>query len=146
MKRLLILILVGVAACTSPAAVTTTTESTTTSAPATTEASTTTTEFTTTTPESTTTTEDDTARIEVVYRDGKVVEGGGRHRVVQGSEVEIYVEADVSDHVHVHGYDLFADITPEEGAEIRFTADIPGIFEVELEDRHLLLFELEVGP
>lgn len=55
------------------------------------------------------------------------------------------VTADVSDEVHVHGYDVFADVAPEAPAELTLTADIPGIFEVELESSGLVLFDLQVG-
>ena len=48
--------------------------------------------------------------------------------------------------MHLHGYDLMADVAPGAPATIRFTADVPGIFEVELEDRGLHIAELEVRP
>jgi hypothetical protein len=63
-----------------------------------------------------------------------------------GSRVEIVVTADVEEEVHLHGYDLSADVTPDRAARIRFRADIVGQFEVELEESHRLLFRLEVAP
>jgi hypothetical protein len=56
------------------------------------------------------------------------------------------VRSDVADHVHLHGYDLMRDVAPGAPAQLVFTADIPGRFEIELEDRHLQLAELEVRP
>ena len=56
------------------------------------------------------------------------------------------VEADVSDEVHVHGYDLLAEVSPDEPAVIVFRANAPGVFEVELEGAGLLLLELTVTP
>jgi hypothetical protein len=56
------------------------------------------------------------------------------------------VHADVSDEVHVHGYDIHGDVSPESPSSITFTADAPGVFEVELESAGLLLFELKVSP
>ncbi len=81
--------------------------------------------------------------IEVTVLNG-VVRGPGEFEVNQGDEVEIVVNADVSDEVHLHGYDLTADVTPDRPARISFTADAPGIYEVELESAGLLLFELKV--
>ncbi len=52
--------------------------------------------------------------------------------------------ADVTDEVHVHGYDYYLDLTPGVAVELAFVADIPGIFEIELEGSGLLLFELVV--
>jgi hypothetical protein len=46
--------------------------------------------------------------------------------------------------VDPHGYDLSADVAPGRPAVIDFTADAPGVFEVELEQAHLRLFELQV--
>ena len=74
------------------------------------------------------------------------VDGGGRVEVAQGSRVRLTVEADVTDEVHVHGYDLFAEVAPGRPATLEFLADIPGIFEVELEESQLHLLELEVSP
>jgi hypothetical protein len=61
-----------------------------------------------------------------------------------GEKLTILVRSDVADEVHVHGYNLFDDVGPGEQATIELAADIPGVFEVELEGAHLLLFELQV--
>lgn len=67
-------------------------------------------------------------------------------RVTLGSRVEIVVEADIEEEVHLHTYDLKADVAPGEPARIRFRADIPGRHEVELEGAGRLLFLLQVVP
>lgn len=54
--------------------------------------------------------------------------------------------ADTVDRVHLHGYDLTADVAPRRAAKISFTADAPGRFEVELEERVLPIAELELRP
>ncbi len=72
------------------------------------------------------------------------VTGPGRAEVPRGEDVTITVTADVTDEVHVHGYDLLAVVSPDAPAVIEFTATIPGIFEVELEGAHLELLLLEV--
>ena len=56
------------------------------------------------------------------------------------------MQADVADEVHVHGYDLMADVSPGRAAVIAFRADAAGVFEVELEDAGKLLFRLRVTP
>ena len=74
-------------------------------------------------------------------------QGGIAHdSVARGRSVVITVTADVADHVHVHGYDLMADVAPGTPATIRFTADAPGRLEIELEDSGVQIAELEVRP
>lgn len=85
-----------------------------------------------------------TLRVTVV--DGRPSGGIGRLTVPRGVAVRIVVRADVSDHVHVHGYDLMRNVGPGRPAQFAFEATIPGRFEVELEDRRLLIAELEVTP
>lgn len=69
-----------------------------------------------------------------------------RVTVERGRDVVLNVTADVADHVHVHGYDLKADVAPGKPAKIAFTADVAGRFEVELEERHRQIAELAVEP
>ena len=69
-----------------------------------------------------------------------------RYSVKQDKKVVIVVRTELSDHVHLHGYDLMADVGPGKPATIRFTATAPGRFELELEDRGLEFAELEVRP
>jgi len=68
------------------------------------------------------------------------------YSVKQGRRVVLVVRSELSDHVHLHGYDLMADVGPGQPATIRFTANAPGRFEIELEDRGLQIAELEVRP
>jgi FtsP/CotA-like multicopper oxidase with cupredoxin domain len=67
-----------------------------------------------------------------------------RVRVDRGEKVRIRVEADRNEEVHLHGYDLSKDVAPGKPATIDFTADAPGVFEVELEQARLKLFEIQV--
>ena len=69
-----------------------------------------------------------------------------RVTIEQGQRVTLIVSADVVDEVHVHGYDLMADVAPGSPARISFEASVPGRFEVELESRALQIAELRVGP
>jgi FtsP/CotA-like multicopper oxidase with cupredoxin domain len=76
---------------------------------------------------------------------GSTVQTASRRvRVDRGEKVRIRVEADRNEEVHVHGYDLSKDVGPGQPATIEFTADAPGLFEVELEEAALKLFELQV--
>lgn len=90
-----------------------------------------------------TTAEPGPLRIKVDVYDG-LAQGEPRVVVERGEEVELVVTSDAADEVHLHGYDLKADVTPDAAAVIRFVANLPGIYEVELEDAGLLLVELEV--
>lgn len=85
-------------------------------------------------------------RIAIAFRNGRVVGGVERVTVERGDRVVLVVRSDEADHVHLHGYDLLVDVVPGRAARIRFTADLVGRFEIELEERHLPLAELEVEP
>ena len=69
-----------------------------------------------------------------------------RYSVRKGRKVVLLVTSQLADHVHLHGYDLMADVAPGKRATIRFTATAAGRFEIELEDRGLEIAELEVRP
>lgn len=76
---------------------------------------------------------------------GAVVGGVQRLSVDVGETFTLRVRADTPEEVHVHGYDLAQPVSPDQPAELTFTADIPGIFEVELEESGLQIAELEVS-
>jgi len=128
----------------TPAAQTTTEETTTEDTEADTETET----EDATTEEAPTTTEGEDAnapqRVVVVVRDGQPVGGVKRPEIEKDAQVVIVVRSDVSDHIHLHGYDLLADVAPGQPARIRFQADLTGRFDIELEDRALLIAELRV--
>lgn len=75
---------------------------------------------------------------------GGQVEGPAQVPVSAGQEVVFTVTADTADEVHVHGYDVTVPVEPGRAATVRFQADIPGVFEVELEASHLPLTQLRV--
>jgi hypothetical protein len=87
-----------------------------------------------------------TVHIDYEVAGGRPLGGIARDSVARGRIVVIRVTSDVADHVHLHGYDLTADVAPGAPATIRFTADAPGRFEIELEDLGLQIAELEVRP
>jgi hypothetical protein len=142
--RSTLLILAGVAlvvsACGGGEEVATTTSVAASSTTTTTVTPTTTVPQTTTTIVATTTT---TEQVDVSF-EGGVVTGPERISAAIGEQVSVWVLSDVDAEIHVHGYDLFFDATAGVPLEVVLTADVPGIFEVEVEGAHTLLFELEV--
>ncbi len=83
--------------------------------------------------------------VEITVAGGQPQGGPVGVEVPLGTEVSIQVSADVTEEVHLHGYDLTADVSPGVLGEITFTADIPGQFEVELEGSGVLIAELTVS-
>jgi hypothetical protein len=81
--------------------------------------------------------------VQHAFRGGEVT-GNAREQVNRGETVRLVVASDVAEEVHVHGYDKRVAVPANGTAELTFTADIPGVFEVELEQRHRRLFTLEV--
>jgi heme/copper-type cytochrome/quinol oxidase subunit 2 len=67
-----------------------------------------------------------------------------RVKVKLDSQVRLEVTADRAEEVHLHGYDRKVDVEPGKQATLEFTADTPGVFEVELEEKGLKLLELQV--
>lgn len=83
-------------------------------------------------------------RVELGFADGKVAGGVQRLPIRLGSTVELVVTSDVADEVHLHGYDRKANVPAGGTVTISFVADVPGVFEVELENRKAQLAQLEV--
>jgi hypothetical protein len=114
----------------------------------TTTTETTTTERTTTEITTTTTSPplDENKVVTVVIENGVPKGGIVRKTVDLGDRVILVVRSDVSDHIHVHGYDLMRDVTPGRRTRLAFRAAIPGRFEVELEDRGVPIADITVQP
>jgi hypothetical protein len=93
-----------------------------------------------------TTAEPEAVCLEYVIVRGQPQGGIARDSVDRGRSVVITVTSDVADEVHVHGYDLSAEVAPGAPATIRFVADAPGRFEIELENSAVQVAELEVRP
>lgn len=114
-------------------------------AAATTAAATTATSSATSTIQATTSTDGFSGKLIEIKVTGDQVETAERRvTVATGEKVRIRVQSDVADEVHVHGYDLKKDVAPGKPAVIEFTADAPGSFEVELEEAHRKLIDLQV--
>jgi hypothetical protein len=82
--------------------------------------------------------------ISIEVEGGAVVGGVRRAEVSRGDVIEILVRTDSSDSVHLHGYDLNATVDQDKPAVLTFAANIPGVFDVELEESGLLILELTV--
>ena len=84
--------------------------------------------------------------IRIVVLDGKLVLGKSRHQVSRGDELVIEVFSDQEDQeVHLHGYDLTSFAGPVTPALFEFTANLPGIWEVEFEATGKHIFQLAVS-
>ena len=84
-------------------------------------------------------------RIEVGIAGGQVTGDTGRIPVAAGDQVTMVVTSDVPDELHVHGYDLTAELVPGTPAELTFAATVPGVFEVELHDAGTVLLTIQVS-
>lgn len=82
----------------------------------------------------------------IVVKDGDPVGGVQDLTFTQGDEIRFIVESDLTDEVHLHGYDVGKEV--EAGGEVEFDvpATIAGRFEVELEQRVVPLAEITVNP
>ena len=118
------------------------------------ESAATTAEATTTSGTTTTTTTTETTpppppgptEISIVVVDGAPKGGIVREKIEQNDRVVLIVRSDVSDHVHLHGYDIMRNVAPGKPARLPFKATIPGRFEVELEDRGAQIADISVTP
>lgn len=67
-------------------------------------------------------------------------------RIEEGQKVVIKTTADITDEVHLHGYNISVDIEPGVQAVLEFTADKTGRFSVELEKIKKDIGVIEVYP
>ena len=100
----------------------------------------------TTTRTTTTTTVTPPAVKLIVTRGGEPVGGVQKVEVSKGDSAEIDVTSDVDEQVHMHGYDIEESIPAGGRAKLRFKADIPGRFEIELHESGRQIGELTVNP
>ncbi len=98
----------------------------------------------TTTSVTPTTVADDSVEILVTVAGGQLT-SERRAEVKLGDNVRIVIRSDTADELHLHGYDLTVDVAAGQDAELAFVAEIPGIFEVELEGLRLQVLELVVN-
>jgi hypothetical protein len=82
----------------------------------------------------------------IVVSRGRPVAGIDRFQARKGDRIVLTVRSDVTDEIHVHGYDLKAETASGAPARIEFRATIAGRFEIELENRGVQIGELTVRP
>ena len=113
-------------------------------------ASTTTTTTATTAPATTTTTTPPTTvppKVKtIVIKDGTAVGGIQPITVGKGDRIRFKVTSDAPWNVHLHGYDVEKPVAPGAPASYSLPADIPGVFEVEIEDTSTQIAKLTVNP
>jgi hypothetical protein len=83
--------------------------------------------------------------VSVGYAGGQVTGTTGREEVPLGEQVVLRIVSDVDEEVHVHGYDLEEPLPAGVPVDLPLTADVPGVFEVELHDSGKVLFQLRVS-
>jgi hypothetical protein len=82
----------------------------------------------------------------VVIKGGKPVGGITDLTYNEGEQVRFRVDSDVSDEIHVHGYDIMKDVEAGGSVSFDFPATLEGVFEAELEGRGEQIIELTVNP
>jgi hypothetical protein len=82
----------------------------------------------------------------IVIKHGKPVGGIAQLTYNKGEQVRFKVDSDVSDEVHMHGYDIMKDVKAGGSVSFDFPATIEGVFEAELEGRKEQILELTVNP
>jgi hypothetical protein len=82
----------------------------------------------------------------IVVKNGKPVGGIKQLTYNEGERVRFKVDSDVSDEVHMHGYDIMKDVEAGGSVSFDFPATIEGVFEAELEGRKEQILELTVNP
>lgn len=80
--------------------------------------------------------------VEITYAEGAVVGGPATVETATGESVLLVITSDIDEEVHVHGADVYGEVSAGDTTEIAFVAEIPGQFEIELEERGQLLATL----
>lgn len=82
----------------------------------------------------------------IVIRNGEPVGGVAELTYDAGDRIRFEVDSDISEEIHVHGYDLSKEVEAGGSVSFDFPADIEGVFEAELEARGEQIAELTVNP
>jgi len=82
----------------------------------------------------------------IVVKHGKPVGGIRDLTYNEGERIRFVVKSDVSDEVHVHGYDIMKDVEAGGSVSFDFPATLEGVFEAELEGRKEQIIQLTVNP
>jgi hypothetical protein len=82
----------------------------------------------------------------IVIKNGEPVGGIRNLTYNKGEQIHFVVDSDVSEEVHMHGYDIMKDVKAGGSVSFDFPATIEGVFEAELEGRKEQIIELTVNP
>src|SRR6187200_2623537 len=82
----------------------------------------------------------------IVVRNAKPVGGVQDLSFKKGDNIRFRVRSDVTDEVHLHGYDIPKPVKAGGSVEFNVPATLEGVFEVELEERVVPLAEVTVSP
>jgi len=82
----------------------------------------------------------------IVIKNGEPVGGIAELTYSEGDQIRFKVDSDVSEEIHVHGYDLMKDVEAGGSVTFDFPATIEGVFEAELEGQGEQIAELTVNP
>jgi hypothetical protein len=77
---------------------------------------------------------------------GKPAGGIQKLNYTKGEQVRFRVNSDISDEIHVHGYDLHKNVRGGSSVGFSFPASIEGVFVIELEAKAEQIAELRVRP
>jgi len=83
--------------------------------------------------------------VEVTIADNKVSASQPVVKAKAGQKVLIKTTSDVSDSLHVHGYDKTLELKPGRAASLLLTTGQKGLFEVETHESGKLVFKLQVS-
>lgn len=79
------------------------------------------------------------------FTGGEVVVDSPRVETSLGEEVLLRISSDVVEEIHVHGYDVYADIPAGGSVDIPLTLTLPGAYEVELHLQGRRMFQLRTA-
>lgn len=87
-----------------------------------------------------------TKEINLTIEDKKITSGETTVKVNKGDHVVLHITADTGEELHLHGYDVSTELSPDTTVELSFTANITGRFPFELEESKTELGAIEVAP
>lgn len=76
----------------------------------------------------------------------KKLVGSDTLQAIEGDEIVLNVTSDISEELHLHGYDKHVDLEKGKTVQMKFTADKSGRFPFELENDKIELGALEIQP
>lgn len=79
------------------------------------------------------------------YAGGEVTVDEPRVRTALNEQVVLRISSDVVEEIHVHGYDVYADVPAGGSVDIPLILTLPGAYEVELHEAGRPLFQLRTA-